>query len=450
MNKYYILLISIAFSLININTVYSNNLPEKVLVGYWHNWDNPLAPMIGPEKVHPAYNVINIAFATPRAGTDYDIYFHPLIIKKDDFKSRIKSIQSQGKKVLLSIGGGNTTIKLDSAMERDVFVQSVLRLLFDYEFDGIDIDFEGNSIRISGGTISQPVDSCVILLIDAIKKIMREYSEVFGKNAILSISPETAYVQGGQSGFGGVWGAYLPILDALRDSIDLVNVQLYNSGGMYGLDWKVYCQATPDFIVAMTEKLIKGFNTKGGFFQGFPPTKITIGLPACNFAASGGYMHPDSVLMAMNYLLGKSDYYTGSYVLLEKNGYPNIRGMMTWSINWDATDSCTYPYEFAVNFLRIFNSQTNIPGDDTKIIASNKKELYFDLFPNPARTEIVIKLPEFCQNLLPLEYYVRNIYGSTVEKGIIRSLNSVINISKYPRDVYFISIDDYTEKFIKD
>ncbi|HOQ48664.1 MAG TPA: hypothetical protein PLV01_02415, partial [Candidatus Kapabacteria bacterium] len=294
------------------------------------------------------------------------------------------------------------------------------------------------------------VDSCVILLIDAIKKIMREYSEVFGKNAILSISPETAYVQGGQSGFGGVWGAYLPILDALRDSIDLVNVQLYNSGGMYGLDWKVYCQATPDFIVAMTEKLIKGFNTKGGFFQGFPPTKITIGLPACNFAASGGYMHPDSVLMAMNYLLGKSDYYTGSYVLLEKNGYPNIRGMMTWSINWDATDSCTYPYEFAVNFLRIFNSQTNIPGDDTKIIASNKKELYFDLFPNPARTEIVIKLPEFCQNLLPLEYYVRNIYGSTVEKGIIRSLNSVINISKYPRDVYFISIDDYTEKFIKD
>ncbi|HOK15292.1 MAG TPA: glycosyl hydrolase family 18 protein, partial [Candidatus Kapabacteria bacterium] len=141
MNKYYILLISIAFSLININTVYSNNLPEKVLVGYWHNWDNPLAPMIGPEKVHPAYNVINIAFATPRAGTDYDIYFHPLIIKKDDFKSRIKSIQSQGKKVLLSIGGGNTTIKLDSAMERDVFVQSVLRLLFDYEFDGIDIDF---------------------------------------------------------------------------------------------------------------------------------------------------------------------------------------------------------------------------------------------------------------------------------------------------------------------
>ncbi|MCX8054607.1 MAG: glycosyl hydrolase family 18 protein [Ignavibacteria bacterium] len=450
MKNYYILFITIVFLLININKIYSDNLPEKVLVGYWHNWDNPLAPMIGPERVHPAYNVINIAFATPRAGTDYDIYFHPLIIKKEDFKSRLRTIQSQGKKVLLSIGGGNTTIKLDSTMERDVFVQSVLRLLFDYEFDGIDIDFEGNSIRISGGTISQPVDSCIVLLIDAIKEIMREYSEAFGKKAILSISPETAYVQGGQSGYGGVWGAYLPILNALRDSIDLVNVQLYNSGGMYGLDWKVYNQATPDFIVAMTEKLIKGFNTKGGFFQGFPPEKVTVGLPACNLAASSGYMHPDSVLMAMNYLLGKSDNYTGSYVMFEKNGYPNVRGMMTWSINWDATDSCSYPYEFAENFIRIFNTHMNISRNDTEIIPDDKNEIYFDLFPNPARTEIVIKLPDFCQNMLPLEFNIRNLYGATVAKGVIRSLKSVINISKYPKDIYFISIDDYTEKFIKD
>ena len=105
---------------------------------------------------------------------------------------------------------------------------------------------------------------------------------------MLTMAPETAYVQGGQSGFGSIWGGYLPIIDALKDSIDILQVQLYNSGTMLGIDGNIYTQGTADFIVAMTEATIHGFNTSGGMFAGLPATKIAVGLPACTSAAGGG------------------------------------------------------------------------------------------------------------------------------------------------------------------
>lgn len=438
-----------------------SELPSPALIGYWHNWDYEQAPFLAPERVHSAYNIINIAFSVPRNQTDYDMYFHPLIIKKDDFKSRIKKIQSEGKKVILSLGGGNSPVTLDSTMEKDVFVQSVLRLLIDYEFDGLDIDFEGSSIRITGGTIKEPVDSCIVLLIDAIKEIMADYHNHFGRKAILTFAPETAYAQGGQSGYGGVWGAYLPLLDALRDSIDIVQVQLYNSGSMYGLDWGIYSQATADFIIAMTEKMILGFNTKGGFFDGFPANKIAVGLPSCPSAAGGGYTHPDTVAVAMNYLLGKSHNQPGTYKLRTVGGYPDLRGMMTWSINWDASDSCSVAYEFADNFEKIFPknvsvSQPVISKSDSKPSSKAGKksktldDIYFDIFPNPAKTDLTIVLPDFVERFLPINYTIRDIGGNTVRSGTLKNLTTAVNISNLRNGVYFVNTLDYTDKFIKE
>lgn len=87
------------------------------------------------------------------------------------------------------------------------------------------------------------------------------------------MAPETAFVQGGMSSYGSIWGAYLPVIHALRDSLSLLHVQLYNSGSMYGIDGAIYTQGTADFMVAMTEAVIQGFNTAGGAFAGLPPEK---------------------------------------------------------------------------------------------------------------------------------------------------------------------------------
>lgn len=109
-----------------------------------------------------------------------------------------------------------------------------------YGFDGIDIDIEnGNSILISGGTIASPSGIAQVNLIDAIKQIMANYRTSHSQKLLLTMAPETAYVQGGQSAFGNIWGGYLPIINGLRDSIDLLQVQLYNSGSMYGIDGNI-------------------------------------------------------------------------------------------------------------------------------------------------------------------------------------------------------------------
>ena len=339
----------------------SAQLPYPALVGYWHNWNTADAPYIELDEVDSRYNVGNIAFGLPINGTDYEMGFTPTQVTQATFINQVQSLQNQGRKVILSLGGATAPIKLDNTTERDVFVSSVNGLISTYGFDGIDIDFEGNSLTVSGGTIANPTDAHIIHLIDAIETILMDYQQASGQKLLLTFAPETAYVQGGQSAWSGVWGAYLPVIHALRESLDLLHVQLYNSGSMYGIDGNIYFQGTADFIVAMTEATIQGFDVdrwsnQAGPFIGLPQEKIAVGLPACPNAAGGGFLDTAQVADAIRYLRGLGPK-PGSYSLSNPNGYPNLGGMMTWSVNWDQVDDCNNSAgQFAENFERIFFS----------------------------------------------------------------------------------------------
>ncbi|MBK9402246.1 MAG: hypothetical protein IPN36_15825 [Bacteroidetes bacterium] len=208
----------------------------------------------------------------------------------------MQTLQSQGKKVLISIGGATAPVSLNNVVERDSFINSMTRILTNYGFDGMDIDLEGSSLALTGGTITAPVDLPVIHLVEAVKQIMDNYRINFNRKMLLTMAPETAFVQGGMSAFGSIWGAYLPVIHALRDSMDLLQVQLYNSGSMYGIDGGIYTQGTADFIVAMTEAVIQGFTTGGGAFAGLPASKVAVGLPACSSAAGGGFTDTATVV----------------------------------------------------------------------------------------------------------------------------------------------------------
>lgn len=334
-------------------------LPSPALIGYWHNWNAPEAPYIELDEVDSRYNVVNISFGIPINGTDYEIGFTPAQVPESTLIDQIQTLQSQGRKVLLSIGGANDPIKLDNSTEKNVFISSLNDLISTYGFDGIDIDLEGSSLSVSGGTIANPTDNHIIHLIDAIKSIMLEFQLNNSKKLLLTFAPETAFVQGGQSAWSGIWGAYLPVLHALRDSLDLVHVQLYNSGSMYGIDGNIYSQGSADFIVAMTEAVIQGFNVdrwsnQAGPFIGLPQTKIAVGLPACPNAAGGGFVDTATVGSALRYLLGTGPK-PGNYTLINGGGYPNLGGMMTWSINWDNVNTCNNSAgQYADNFERLF------------------------------------------------------------------------------------------------
>ena len=416
------------------------NSQNSVLVGYWHNWNITQAPYIPLNQIDSRYNIIEIAFAVPTSPSDMTMLFTPDGVTQQEFISQVQTLQTQGKKVIISIGGATTSIDLTTTVNKNAFVSSMTNIVNTYGFDGIDIDIEnGNSILINnGGNIISPANIAMVNLIDAIKQIMSNYRQTHTQKLMLTMAPETAYVQGGQSAFGSIWGGYLPIIHALRDSIDILQVQLYNSGSMYGIDNNIYNQGTADFIVAMTEAVIQGFNTQGGAFAGLPASKVAVGLPACPNAAGGGYVDTVVLQAALKYLLGIGPK-PGSYTLLQNGGYPLLKGMMTWSINWDAVDNCATAYQYARNYQLIFGSSTS----NNEIF--NQQLIQF--YPNPANEIIYFKFDVKNQTDFRFELY--DLRGKKIIDKLIDEKTHSINISTLNKGVYFIKMNNQIQKFIK-
>lgn len=330
-------------------------LPQRVLVGYWQNW----SPMTLPE-IHSAYNVIQLAFATTKAGSDCEMEFQiPNTYTVESLKTDIISLQSQGKSVLLSIGGASDPVLLNNASAVQTFVKSMNDIFIAYDdvFDGIDIDFESTSLAVGSWTMNSP-SQIQQNIIQAIQTLMQDYRSRTGKKMLLTMAPENVYIQGGLSAWQSSninGGAYLPIIDALRDSIDLLHPQYYNAGGAGGgtFAWDnqlFYDTGDPDYLTAITETLIKGFTLVSGkgVFSGFPASKVAIGLPANNCNAAGtGYVALSDIKLAMQYLRGEISKPAHFDFTLQKP-YPELRGFMTWSINEDAT-TCNGAWSFAEN-----------------------------------------------------------------------------------------------------
>ncbi len=439
MNKFILLSI---FILLTSKIAFAQ-IPHPALIGYWHNWNDTNAPYIPLDQIDPRYNVIEIAFAVPASPTDMTMVFVPDGVSQGTFISQIQQLQSLGKKVLLSIGGANASIDLTTTLNKNAFVNSITTIVNTYGFDGIDIDIEhGNSILISGGTILSPTNNAQINLIDAIKQIMANYRTTHPQKLLLTMAPETAYVQGGQSAFSGIWGGYLPIIHGLSDSLDILQVQLYNSGTMYGIDGNIYTQGTGDFIVAMTEAVIHGFQTTtGGMFIGLPASKVAVGLPACMSAAGGGYADTSTVNAAMAYLRGNGPQ-QGSYTLAAEGGYPSLRGMMTWSINWDAVNTCASDYQFAEQFEHIFDDVIPSSVND-----KFPKQNAFSFYPNPS--EDFITLTHSSNSNMEKIIYIYNIHGDMVMSSPLDDGNNSINISHLPGGIYLLKYNQEFQRLFK-
>ncbi len=412
------------------------------LIGYLKNWQSSSTPFLLLDEVDERYDYLIMAFATPSANNDYDIQFVPQGINSQDFADLVQTVQANGKKVLLSIGGATAPISLDNPNETNIFISTVSDLLALYGFDGLDIDLEGNSLAVSGGSIQSPVDAPILQLIDAIKALMQQYRIDQGKKMILSITPETAFVQGGQSTYNGVWGAYLPLIHALRDSIDLLQVQLYNSGSMYGIDGNIYEQGTADFVVSQTEAVIQGFFTDGGVFQGLSANQVAVGLPACPNAAGGGWLPPEELKSAMRYLLGQGPQ-PGNYNLVQSGGYPDLAGMMCWSVNWDAEESCGGYYTYADVFQEVFGSMT-----DTKESPAFAK--CYTIYPNPASDQLHITPCKETTNQPLGHIQIFDLLGRLVLEKECEEDQADILLQNLPSGLYCLSIDNQRQKFVKE
>jgi len=339
----------------------SPGLPVHALVGYLHTTFANGSGYTRLADVPESWDVIDLAFGEPTSVTSGDIRFDrcpvtecPDVESDADFKAAIKTKQAAGKKVLISIGGQNGQVQLTTAAARDTFVASVSKIIDDYGLDGLDIDFEGHSLFLNANDTDfrNPTTPVIVNLISALKTLKAEYGSKF----VLSAAPETFFVQNGYQFYGtGKWGgqdprcgAYLPVIHALRDDLTLLHVQDYNSGPIMGLDNQYHSMGGADFHIAMTDMLLTGFPVAGDANNVFPPLRpdqVAIGMPASTNAGNG-YVSPSEVTKTLDCLTKRTN--CGSYAT--HGTWPALRGLMTWSVNWDRYAN----WEFRKNFDAYF------------------------------------------------------------------------------------------------
>lgn len=317
----------------------TTGLQKRLLIGYWHTWGGSAAggvPFVKLRDVDSNWDVINISFTEPvKAGsTDGKMKFEisglTADYTKNDFKDDIKALQAEGKKVVLSIGGyeGYFSLTSDSAVNQ--FVSDIKGFVDEYGFNGIDIDLEQSSVALNSGAdpdFRNPVSPKVVYMIEAIRQICDSYGDDF----ILSWAPETFYVQLGHQFYAGLnagcdsrAGVYIPLIHALRDKTSYVHVQLYNSMPITGSDGISHTMGSTESTVAMCKMLLDGFYVGGNkdyFFEPLRADQVAIGVPSSSGAAGSGHISNDNLQKAFSALV---------------KDYPNLRGIMTWSINWDA------------------------------------------------------------------------------------------------------------------
>ncbi len=282
-----------------------------MVTGYWQDFDNGAATM-RLSAVNSNYTLIAVAFAgtdpsTPGAITfSIDSGLSSALggYTAANFISDVNTLHSQGKKVILSVGGANGTVSITDSTSATNFANSAYSLMQQYGFDGVDIDLEAG--------ISVPY----------LTSALQQLSAKAGSNLIITLAPQTVDMQSTSSD-------YFQLALNIKSILTIVNMQFYNSGSMNGCDGNVYAEGTEDFLVALACIELEG---------GLSPSQVGLGLPASTSGAGSGYVSPSVVNNALDCLETGNN--CGSFK--PPHTWPGLRGAMDWSINWDASNGYNF------------------------------------------------------------------------------------------------------------
>ncbi|MGV9554284.1 chitinase [Streptomyces sp. NPDC003522] len=277
-------------------------VPRHAVTGYWQNFDNG-ATVQRISDVPDRYDIIAVAFAdatTTPGAVGFTLDSAGLKgYTVDQFKADIRAKQAAGKKVIISVGGERGTVTVNDAGSAANFANSLYSLMQTYGFDGVDIDLENG------------LDATYMT------QALRSLSARAGASLVLTMAPQTIDMQSPSS-------SYFRTALNVKDILTVVNMQYYNSGSMLGCDGKVYSQGSVDFLTALACIQLEG---------GLAPSQVGLGLPASPRGAGSGYVSPTVVNNALDCLTRG----TSCGTFKPSRTYPDLRGAMTWSTNWDAT-----------------------------------------------------------------------------------------------------------------
>lgn len=303
------------------------------LIGYWTGSGRSGKPF-PLRDVSPQWDIVIVSFATPdHSAPEGTLRFRPPHgIDSEELKRDIAVLKSRGKKVLISLGGGGEFFTLDHGASVPVFISSVSRIVREYGFDGIDLDFETPSLVLApeDTDFRHPATPSTVNLIAGLRKLKEE----LGPGFIISLVPEGPQIPDGHMTYGGQFGSYLPIAYGIRDMLSFMDVQDYNTPPVEGLDGEIYQAGTVDFHAAMTDLVLDGFSVgrdEGQMFPALPQNQVAAGFLT-------GDTSPQIVEQAMRYLITGRRPSETEYKIRQASGYPEMLGAMFWNIDDDAKE----------------------------------------------------------------------------------------------------------------
>lgn len=308
------------------------------LIGYWHNFVNGSGCPIRLADMSTRWDIIDIAFADNDRNSNGTVHFNLYsgdmhstcpALNAAQFKQDMAALQAQGKVFVLSLGGAEGTITLNTDLDEANFVSSLTAIINEWGFDGLDVDLESGSNLMHGTQIQARLG-----------RALKQIEINTGGDMYLTMAPEHPYVQGGMIAYTGIWGAYIPVINEVRDTLDLLHVQLYNNGGLPN---PYMTGAAPegsvDMMVASAKMLVEGFTlADGSQFAPLRDDQVAIGLPSGPSSANSGQAPIQNINDALDCLIKG----TRCTSVVPAKLYSNFGGMMTWSINWDQHDGFNF------------------------------------------------------------------------------------------------------------
>ena len=281
-------------------------------MGYWQDFTNGATPLTLAD-VPTSYNLVAVAFGTADS-TPGQVTFSldsGLASALGGYTPASSSATSRrctraARRSSCRSAAQNGTISVDDAASASNFASSVYSIIQQYGFDGVDIDLENGVNPTYMASALEQLESDV------------------GSSLIITLAPQTVDTQSTGSD-------YLALALDIKPILTMINTQYYNSGTMNGCDGNVYAEGTENFMTALACTELAGRPVRR--------PRSGSGCPPPPRPRAAGTSAPSLVNDALDCLAAQAN--CGSFV--PPTAYPGIRGVMTWSINWDASNG----YNFA-------------------------------------------------------------------------------------------------------